>query len=161
MSILSGMNYNAENEETMQDYTPVPSGEYLAIATNSEDKETKDKQGSYLQIEWTIVDGLHSGRKLWSRLNLDNNNYTAVKLAKMELATICKATGVLTPNDSAEFHGIPVVLTVGVEKNKKTEEMQNRIKNYKPAKEPKKSSSKEAKPNSPPPWNRSKDGLPF
>ncbi len=128
MANLQG--YDASNHEPLGDFEALPKGEYRAMATDSEMKDTKAGTGSYLQIVWELLDEEHQGRKLWSRLNLDNPNTTAVEIAQRELSSICRATGVLRPKDSAEFHNIPVVLKVGVEKRKDTGEFANRVQGY-------------------------------
>lgn len=122
--------YNAEEHKPMETFDAIPAGEYRAIATNSEMKATKQGDGMYLQIEWELLDEPYRGRKLWSRLNLENKNETAVKIAQQELSSICRAVGVLRPSDSAELHNKPVLLKVGVEIRKDTQEQSNRIKNY-------------------------------
>lgn len=124
--------YNAEEHKPMEQFDAIPAGDYRAIATNSEMKATKQGDGMYLQIEWELLDEPYRGRKLWSRLNLENKNETAVKIAQQELSSICRAVGILRPKDSGELHNKPVMLKVGVELRKDTGEQSNRIKNYAP-----------------------------
>ena len=130
MANLDG--YNAEEYQPLDTFEPIPAGEYRAVATDSEMRSTKGGSGSYLQVVWELLEGDFKGRKLWSRLNLDNPNRTAVEIAQRELSSICRAAGILRPKDSAELHGIPVLLKVGVEKRSDTGELQNRIKGYAP-----------------------------
>lgn len=122
--------FDAEQQESMQSFDALPKGDYLAMATESEMKDTKSGDGAYLQITWEVVDGEHKGRLLWSRLNLKNPSQKAVEIAQRELGDICKACNVLRPKDSSELHDIPIVLKVGVEKRKDTGDMTNRIKGY-------------------------------
>ena len=35
---------------------------------------------------------------------------TAVKIARAELSAICRAVGVMAPNDSVELHDLPLVM---------------------------------------------------
>ena len=128
MADLSG--YNAEDHEPLGDFSPVPKGDYQGIAIESEMKSTKAGTGNYLSIVWELIDDEYQGRKLFSNINLDNPNPKAVEIAQRELSSICRATGVLRPKDSEELHNIPVMLKVGVEKRKDTEEFSNRIKGY-------------------------------
>lgn len=122
--------YNAEEYQPMENYEALPAGDYRAIATSSEMRPTKAGAGAYLQIAWEVIDGEYKGRKLWSRLNLQNPSPKAVEIAQRELSSICRAAGVLRPRDSAELHNIPVLLKVGTEKRSDTGELQNRIKGY-------------------------------
>ena len=131
MANLEG--FDAEQQEEMKSFDALPKGDYLAMAIESEMKDTKAGDGAYLQFTWQIIDGEFKGRNLWSRLNLRNPNQTAIDIANRELGDICKACKILKPKDSSELHGIPVMLNVAVEKRKDTGDMTNRIKGYKAA----------------------------
>lgn len=150
MANLDG--FDAREHEPTGGPDALPAGEYLAMATDSEMKSTKSGNGKYLQIAWKVLDGPHEGRMLWSRLNLENPNQTAVDIAKRELSAICHAVGVLRPKRSEELHGVPVMLRVGVRKRPDTGDLSNEVKGYKPA-----SGSKPEKPitkksEDSPPW---------
>jgi len=103
-------------------------------------------------LTFEIIDGPHKGRKTWARLNLDNPNETAVKIAQAELSAICRATGVMTPNDSVELHDLPLVIDVRCRKRPDTGDITNEIKGYLPKNSPAQSSA--APPPSTPPWKR-------
>jgi hypothetical protein len=124
--------FDATKHEPMGDFTPMPDGDYRAIATDSEFKQTKAGTGEYLQITWELLDDPYKKRRIWSRLNLNNPNITAVEIAQRELSSICRAVGILQPRDSSELHGKPLILKIGTEKRKDTGEVTNRIKGYKP-----------------------------
>lgn len=127
MANLAG--FDATQVPEQQDFSALPEGQYVAIATASEMKPTKSGTGEYLQITFEVLDGPQKGRKLWARLNLKNPNQTAVDIAQRELGALCKAVGVLRPRDSSELHNKPVLLTVGVEIDDKKRES-NTIKKY-------------------------------
>ncbi|MGQ9636057.1 MAG: DUF669 domain-containing protein, partial [Bryobacteraceae bacterium] len=102
-------NFDASQVEPTTTFDPIPAGKYLAMITASEMKPNKAGTGSYLELVFTIVEGEYKGRQLWGRLNLDNPNELAVKIARAELSAICRAVGVLTPRDSVELHNLPLV----------------------------------------------------
>ena len=54
---LSGLNFNAEEVEPQNDFEPFAAGWKLSVISDSELKPTKKGDGSYLQLEWTIVEG--------------------------------------------------------------------------------------------------------
>ena len=150
MANLQG--FDANTVEPTTDFDPVPAGKYLAVITESEMKPTKAGTGRYLQLTFEILDGQYKGRHLWARLNLDNPNETAVKIARAELSAICRAVGVMAPNDSVELHNLPLVITVRCKKRSDTGDIQNEIRGY---------SKKEAAAGQPqqavgsaPPWER-------
>jgi hypothetical protein len=122
--------FNANHVEPTTEFEPIPAGKYLAAITDSEVKPTKSGSGSYLQLAFQIVEGEFKGRFVWARLNLDNANSTAVQIARAELSAICRAVGVMTPNDSVELHNLPLVITVKCKKRDDTGEISNEIKGY-------------------------------
>lgn len=128
MANLSG--FDANKVDPNVGFEPIPAGDYKLAIKESEDKETKNKNGSYLSLKIEVIEGEHKGRLLFENLNLNNPSNQAVEIAKGTLSAICRAVGVMTPNDSAELHGKPFVGTVALEKRKDTGEMQNRIKKY-------------------------------
>lgn len=130
MANLNG--FNAHEVEPITGFDPIPAGKYIAAITGSEMKATKDGDGSYLQLEFTVVDGEMKGRKVWSRLNLNNPNKQAVEIARGELSAICRAVGVMTPRDSVDLHNIPLEITVKVKKRQDNDEFTNEIAAYGP-----------------------------
>lgn len=145
--------FDANKVEPAKAFDPVPAGEYTAAIIDSSMETNSKGTGEFLKLEFQILDGTHKGRKLYANLNLKNTNEEAVRIARAELSSICRATGILTPNDSVELHNLPMIIKVGMEKRKDTGEMQNRIKAYKPRK--KQSASSEpiaAKEGEEAPW---------
>ena len=127
MASLSG--FDASTVPEQESFSALPEGQYVVIATASEMKATKNGQGQFLQVTFEVLDGAQKGRKLWARLNLVNGNQTAVDIANRELAAICRAVGVIKPNDSAELHNRPLLVTVAVEVDDRKREG-NTIKKY-------------------------------
>lgn len=129
MAFLGG--FNAATVEPIRAFEPIPEGKYTAIITASEMKTVKPpKVGQYLELTLQIVDGQHKGRQFWERLNLQNPSAVAVAMAQGTLSAICRAVGVLTPQDSAELHDIPLEMKLVCKKNAETGEIRNEIKGY-------------------------------
>lgn len=128
MATLNG--FNANEVEPTSNFEPLPAGKYLATITESEMKPTKNGSGNYLQLTFTVIEGEFKNRVLWARLNLNNPNATAVKIARSELSAICHATGVMQPRDSVELHNLPLVIVVKLKKREDTGEITNEIKGY-------------------------------
>ena len=145
--------FDANQIEPSREFEPIPAGKYLAVITESEMKPTKNGAGSYLQLTFQIQEGPHKNRILWARLNLDNPNATAVQIAQGELSAICRAVGVLAPNDSQDLHNLPIVIHVKCVKRADTGELANEIKGYSKKEAP---ASPAAAPQagSTPPWKR-------
>lgn len=126
------MGFNANEVKPNEGFEPVPAGDYIACIIESEQKANSSGTGTYLKLTLQIVEGQYANRKLFENLNLDNPNSQTVQIARGTLSAICRAVNVLEPNDSAELHDIPMLVKVGLEKRKDTNEMQNRIRGYKP-----------------------------
>jgi len=150
MANLKG--FNANDVEPTTEFDPVPAGKYLAVITESEVKPNKSGTGSYLQFTFQIIEGEFKSRFLWARLNLDNPNATAVKIARAELSAICRAVGVMAPNDSVELHDLPLVISVKCKKREDTGEITNEIKGY--AKKEAANGKPVQASNDTPPWRR-------
>jgi len=128
---MASLNFNAAEVEPQQTFDALPAGRYEVIITDSEMKDTKAGTGEYLMLTFEVVgDTKHTGRKLWTRLNLVNKNATAVQIAERELSAICHCVGILAPSDSEELHNAPLVVDVIQELNPSSGQMTNRIKGY-------------------------------
>ncbi len=123
-------NFNAHEVEPSTVLDPLPAGKYLAAITASEMKATKKKDGHYLELEFTVVDGPCKGRKVWDRLCLQHSNPIAQKIAQGNLSAICRAVGVMRPRDSVELHNLPLILTVKCKKRTDSDEISNEIAGY-------------------------------
>jgi hypothetical protein len=145
--------FDANQVEPTTEFEAIPAGKYLAVIIDSEMKPTKSATGSYLQLAFEILEGEYKGRHLWARLNLDNPNEMAVRIARAELSAVCRAVGVMAPKDSVELHDLPLVITVRCKKREDTGEIANEIKGY-AKKEMAAGQPAQAQSNSPP-WRRS------
>ena len=125
-------NFDASKVDPASSFDPIPAGKYIAAITESEMKPTKNGSGSYLQMTFTILEGEYKNRILWARLNLNNANATAVKIARSELSANCHAVGVMQPKDSVELHNIPLLITGKVKKRSDNDELTNEVKGYEP-----------------------------
>lgn len=123
----------AKHAPTQEKLGALPPGDYTVEITDSQQKTTKAGTGSYLELVLRVVEGTYERRQLWVRLNLDNPNPQAVKLAQAELSAICRAVGVLTPNDSSDLHGRPMVVTVTQVPAMGSTGMRNEVRAYHPA----------------------------
>lgn len=150
--------FDANTVEPNESFDPLPRGDYLCVIVASEMKPTRSGNGAFLELEFEVIDGPHKGRKLWDRLNLNNANETAVKIAKGTLSAICRAVGVLQPTDSCELHDRPLVCKVRVEKRIDVDDFTNVIKGYRPrsaaGSAPPAANRASTPPSSAPPWKR-------
>ena len=123
-------NFDANKVEPATPFEAIPAGKYLAMITQSEMKPNKSSTGRFLELAFTIIEGEFKNRQVWARLNLENPSSIAVAIARSELSALCRAVGVMTPNDSVELHNLPLVIRVKCKKRKDNDEITNEISGY-------------------------------
>ncbi len=153
MAHLNG--FDATQVEPTTPFEPLPAGKYVACITASEMKATKQGDGSYLQLELTVLEGEYKGRKVWDRLCLNHSNPKAVQIARGTLSALCRSIGVLQPRDSAELHNVPLIVSVKCKKRNDTQEIANEIGGYESKSAAVPDASRQAPVNNQtPPWKR-------
>ncbi len=106
------LNFNAHEVEPPGDFDPLPEGKYSAVIAASDLKRNGKGTGDYLELEFIVLAGPYKGRKVWIRLNINNQNPTAQEIARGHLSAVCRAVGVMTPRDSSELHNLPLAIYV-------------------------------------------------
>ena len=129
---MAQLNFNTEGIDSLDDFSPIPKGEYTAVIVKSEVKNALSGKGQYLALEFEIVEGKYNNRKLFTNLNIRHSSEKAQTIAQRELATICRAVGKNTVQDSSELHMKPMTIKVVISERKDTGDLQNEIKNYYP-----------------------------
>lgn len=135
MALLPKGKFNAKDIDPKSAFTPVPPGDYLMQITDSEMKQTNDKEGEYLKLSFKIIHGEFEGRYIWLNLNLVNKSAQAVEIAERELSAICHAIDVLEPENSLELHGIPLIGKVKIKPPANGYEASNTVGSFRPASE--------------------------
>jgi hypothetical protein len=126
-----GATFDATQVAPSEGRDVLPAGDYLAAIAVSEVRDAK-KGGKYINLEFEVVDGPAKGRRFWSMLNLWNDNSIAVDIAQRELSAICHACGKLKVSDTAELHGIPMLVRLKI-KSQAGYDDKNEVSSYKPA----------------------------
>lgn len=108
------LNFDANAIQPDTSFEPIPAGWYNAVIDESEMKPTRDGSGAYLALRFNIIDGQYAGRKVFTRLNLRNQNPVAQDIAQKQLSTICHAVNVLNVQDSSQLHALPMQIRVKV-----------------------------------------------
>ena len=75
-------------------WQPLPEGTYRFVIDAAEEVPTKNGAGSYLQLDYRVMEGEHADAKYTARLNLNNANEKAVQIARIELREVCLACGI-------------------------------------------------------------------
>ncbi len=108
-------------------YEPLERGDYQCIVIETGIKTTKAGTGEYIEVVLQVVDGEHSGRRLWDRLNVSNPNKQAEEIARRQLTGLCQAVGMDMGSKLAnteQLHDIPMSVAVDIDRKDPT---RNRI----------------------------------
>ena len=124
---MAQLNFNAaEIDTTSRD--AIPSGTYEAVITDSEMKATKNGLGMGINLTFEIIsDCPAKGRKVFVWINYEHPKVEAQRIGREELASLCKAVGVSNLTDTNQLHNLPLLITVGLDKNDST---RNVVKKY-------------------------------
>ena len=117
---MAQLKFNAaEVDTTSRD--AIPSGTYYeAVVTDSETRATKNGNGMGINLTFEILSDPAKGRKVFAWINYENQNAKAQQIGREELASLCKAVGVTELEDTVQLHNLPLVITVGVDRNDPT-----------------------------------------
>jgi hypothetical protein len=121
MALLNINPAEFQNIEAPREYTILPVGEYQMQIVQSEIRPTKAGTGNYLWLEFDILKGPapQGQNKFWQRLNFDNPNETARRIANQALLALSVATGHTSPvADSEQLHFKPVKVVIKHAENK-------------------------------------------
>ena len=129
--------FNANDVEPADDFELIPVGDYKAMITESQFKDTTaNPANKYLSIKLQIIDGKYKNRLLFDNLNLirsgnSEKDQTTVRIAQQRLSSICRAVGKMNIKDSGELHNKPLCITVGIQAATGKYGESNTIKAYK------------------------------
>ena len=112
---MAELEFDATEVDPAESFSPIPTDNYESMIVDSKMKPTKNKDGSYLELTFQVIDGEFKNRKFWDRLNLRNPSTQAVEIARKTLSAICHAVGVLQVKDSVELHNLPLIAAVRTE----------------------------------------------
>ena len=150
---MAQLKFNAaEVDTTSRD--AIPSGTYEAVVTDSEMKATKNGLGMGINLTFEIVsEGPAKGRKVFVWINYEHPKAEAQRIGREELASLCKAVGVDNLTDTNQLHNLPLMVTVGVDRNDPT---RNVVKKYaaKAAQQTPAAQTSSATASGTPPWRR-------
>ncbi|MGO8211876.1 DUF669 domain-containing protein [Rhizobium ruizarguesonis] len=112
-----GTSFNAtEFDTTQREYAgEIPNGIYRLEIESSEVKPTSTGSGTFLATVVSVVEPEEfKGRKIFNNnYNLENSNPKAQEIGQKQFASLCRAIGIQSVNDSEELHLRAFVAKVG------------------------------------------------
>ena len=123
--------FNAGAIEPAAPRGAIPAGKYKCVIVSSGEQPTKAMTGTMLKLQMQVIEGPHQGQMVFDQLNINNPSQTAQEIAQRTLSAICRATGVMMPQDSSDLHNKPLLVTVTVETTKDYG-TRNKVNGYEP-----------------------------
>ena len=122
--------FNADEHEELGDFSALPAGEYHVKVKDSDIRRNGKDTGDLLKFTFEIVEGEYKGRLLFANINITHENATAQEIGEKTLATICKAVGRVTVDDTEDLHGCELMAKVVKKPATANYAEGNEIKNY-------------------------------
>lgn len=117
-------------EQESLDFSPIPDGSYNAAIKSAELTPTKDGTGQFIKLRLDILGPTHSGRVIFSNLNIKNKSSAAENIGRQQLASIMKAIGLATVTDTDQLIGAQLSIKVGTRPASEQYAAQNEVKSY-------------------------------
>lgn len=117
---MAKVDWNAGEYDTGGNFEVMPKGRYLGIVVDSEEKQTRNKDGSYFEFEFDVLAPKEfKRRKLWARLNIKNPSEVAQRIGREQFNGLCEAAGKKKEQvkETTALHNAVVVLIVDIRKN--------------------------------------------
>lgn len=113
-----GQRFNAQDHDTEQrDYAELPNGIYQMEIEASDVGPTKAGSGMILKTTNVVIaPDAYKGRKLFNNYNLENPNPQAQEIGQRQFASLCRAIGADSVEDSEELHFRSFTVKVGLGK---------------------------------------------
>lgn len=122
--------------DDMNDFSPVPPGDYVIQANHTAIKNTKVGDGMYLQFEFEITTGAYANRKIFQNVIVSHPNEDAKRIGLQWLKSwIMSCDGIgnerLTLPLVTRFLGKPCAATIIIEEGKAGYGPKNKIQRFK------------------------------
>lgn len=119
MASLGIGKFDATQHNTEQrDYSNLPDGIYKLEVSASEIKTGDNGTGLNLTLDVIEPEAL-KGRKLFNYINIEHKNVQAQEIGQRELASLCRACGLDSIDDSEELHFVAFTAKIGMGKDSK------------------------------------------
>ncbi|WP_337187559.1 DUF669 domain-containing protein [Phenylobacterium sp.] len=111
---------------------PLPAGVYSLVVVRSQQKDTKKKDGVFVEVEFDITapDGF-TRRKFWDTFNIMNPSAEATRIGLEQLGKLAKAAGIPVLQDDQELLNAEVQAEIYIGKDNNGTP-RNRVSGYYP-----------------------------
>jgi len=119
------------HDTTQNDYAELPNGIYRLEIEASDVGPTRAGTGTILKTTMVVLEPeQYKGRKLFTTYNLENQNTTAQEIGQKQFASLCRAIGIASVEDSEELHFHAFTAKVGLGKAQNGYQARAEVKKY-------------------------------
>jgi len=130
-----------------QDFQPIPDGWYRVEIKKAELKATKDGQGQYINVQYSVLGPNFAGRVVFDIINVRNASATAEQIGLASLKKLKLAVGLPSLTDTDQLVGRNLEIDVKTQKSADYGD-KNTVKAYRSAE----GSTVPSIPSAAPPW---------
>lgn len=124
--VFDGGGFDTSTVDPQSDFDVIPPGKYPVLIDKAEVKLTKKGDGKYINLEMSVLDGPHKGRKVFSKINVRNPSPQCVEIGRKELSALGRAVGVPVITDTSQLINKACIAHV------KVKDDQNEARTYSP-----------------------------
>jgi hypothetical protein len=122
---------SSDYADQVQNFDPIPAGDYSVICKAAEMKQTKAGNGTYIRAEFEVTGPAHAGRRIWMNFNIQNPNPQAESIGRQQLAQYGMAIGKTSLSNTDQMIGGQALVKVTIRPAKGDYGADNDIKGFK------------------------------
>jgi hypothetical protein len=119
-----------EYKDQVNNFNPIPRGEYRLKAIEAEEFDTKAGDGSYIRAVFEVIDGQFARRKIFQNFNVNNPSEEAQKIGRGQIFAWRYACNRPDVMDTDQLLEIPFIGMVDIEDGKGGYGPNNRIRRF-------------------------------
>ena len=105
MSSLNEIFITDELPQSTSDFSPLPDGFYNVVVTKAEVLITKDGDGQYISMRYSVTGPTHQGRVVFGNLNIKNKSSVAEDIGRQQLGSLMRSIGLDRVDDTDQLIG--------------------------------------------------------
>ena len=110
--------------------TLIPDGQYKMVVSTVTPGVTKAGTGSYLKVDYTIVEGPEANKKVFDLININNPNRQCQDIGRQRLNKLAQACKVLDLTDCVQLLGGSFSGIIDTRPGNDGYDAQNRVKKF-------------------------------
>jgi hypothetical protein len=97
--------FNTNDLPQSAGFDPIEAGWYTATITGAEVKQTKNGDGQYISVQYTITGPKNQGRIVYANVNIRNSSVKAQEIGLANLNAIMRSVGIAVLQDTDQLIG--------------------------------------------------------